>query len=60
MLSGLGIARGDKPGVLTAGAQAVAAAQPQRTMWLGAFGTGPSARAAGVATRTLLKMLETR
>lgn len=57
VLSGLGIARGDKPGALTAGARAVVAAQPQRAIWLGAFGTGPSARAAGAATRTLLKML---
>jgi uncharacterized protein YbjT (DUF2867 family) len=57
VLSGLGIASGDKPGALTAGARAVVAAQPQRAIWLGAFGTGPSARAAGVATRTLLQMM---
>ncbi|MEU4243171.1 NAD(P)-binding oxidoreductase [Actinoplanes sp. NPDC026619] len=57
VLSGLGIAGGDKPGALTAGARAVVAAQPQRAIWLGAFGTGPSARAAGAFTRTLLKML---
>jgi uncharacterized protein len=57
VLSGLGNAGGDKPGVLTAGARAVVAAQPQQVIWLGAYGTGPSARAAGAATRTLLKML---
>ncbi|WNV87020.1 NAD(P)H-binding protein [Umezawaea sp. Da 62-37] len=57
VLSGLGIASGDKPGALTAGALAVVAAQPHRAIWLGAFGTGPSARAAGAATRTLLKMM---
>lgn len=57
VLSGLGIAGGDKPGALTAGARAVVAAQPQRVIWLGAFGTGPSAGAAGGVTRTLLKML---
>ncbi|GIM91778.1 NAD(P)-dependent oxidoreductase [Paractinoplanes toevensis] len=57
VLSGLGIAGGDRPGVLTAGARAVADAGPDRVIWLGAFGTGPSARAAGPLTRTLLKML---
>ena len=57
VLSGLGIAGGDQPGALTAGARAVVAAQPHRIIWLGAFGTGPSARAAGAATRTLLKMM---
>ncbi|MFI9645535.1 NAD(P)-dependent oxidoreductase [Streptomyces sp. NPDC052040] len=57
VLSGLGVAKGDKPGALTAGARAVAAARPGRIVWLGAFGTGPSARAAGLATRTLLKAL---
>jgi uncharacterized protein YbjT (DUF2867 family) len=57
VLSGLGNAGGDKTGVLTAGARAVVAARPRRAIWLGAFGTGPSARAAGAATRTLLKLL---
>jgi uncharacterized protein len=57
VLSGLGIADGDKPGALTAGARAVVAAQPGRIIWLGAFGTGPSAQAAGLATRTLLKAM---
>ena len=57
VLSGLGIASGDKPGALTAGARAVVAAQPQRVIWLGAFGTGPSAGAAGAITRTVLKLL---
>jgi uncharacterized protein len=57
VLSGLGIAGGDKPGALTAGARAVVAARPHRVIWLGAFGTGPSARAAGAATRTLLKLM---
>ncbi|GAA2472165.1 NAD(P)-dependent oxidoreductase [Winogradskya humida] len=57
VLSGLGIASGDKPGALTAGARSVVAALPQRIIWLGAFGTGPSAHAAGPATRTLLKLM---
>ncbi len=55
VVSGLGIARGDKPGVLVAGATALAGVP--RVVWLGAFGTGPSARAAGPLTRTLLRML---
>lgn len=57
VLSGLGIAGGDQPGALTAGARAVVAAQPHWAIWLGAFGTGPSAHAAGAATRTLLKLM---
>ena len=57
VLSGLGIASGDKPGALTAGARAVVAGRPECVVWLGAYGTGPSARVAGAATRTLLKMM---
>lgn len=55
VVSGLGIARGDKPGVLLAGARALAGVP--RVVWLGAFGTGPSARAAGPVTRGILRML---
>jgi uncharacterized protein len=47
VLSGLG-------DVLTAGARAVVAAQPDRIIWLGALGTGASADAAGWVTRTLV------
>ncbi|MFD4601947.1 NAD(P)-dependent oxidoreductase [Streptomyces sp. NPDC058464] len=57
VLSGLGVAKGDKPGVLTAGSRAVIEAHPGRIIWLGAYGTGPSAQAAGFATRTLLKAM---
>lgn len=57
VLSGLGVAKGDQPGALTAGARAVVAAHPGRVIWLGAYGTGPSAQAAGLATRTLLKAM---
>ena len=57
VLSGLGIAGGDRPGALTAGARALVAASAQRAIWLGAYGTGPSARAAGAVTRTLLRFL---
>lgn len=57
VLSGLGVAKGDQPGVLAAGARAVIDARPGRIIWLGAYGTGPSARAAGFATRTLLKAM---
>ena len=56
ILSGLGVAKGDKPGVLSAGAHAAVAAAPDRLIWLGAFGTGASAQAAGRLTRTLLRM----
>ncbi|MBA3946018.1 MAG: NAD(P)H-binding protein [Herpetosiphonaceae bacterium] len=56
VLSGLGVAKGDKPGVLTAGARAVVAAKPERIIWLGAIGTGASAVAAGLLTRILLRM----
>jgi uncharacterized protein YbjT (DUF2867 family) len=57
VLSGLGQSKGDTPGILTAGARAVADAHPARIIWLGAYGTGPSAQAAGFATRTLLKAM---
>ncbi|HVV20445.1 MAG TPA: NAD(P)H-binding protein [Pseudonocardiaceae bacterium] len=55
VLSGLGIADGDPPGALSAGARAVVAAAPERIIWLGALGTGASAPAAGLLTRMLLK-----
>lgn len=54
VLSGLGVAKGDKPGALTAGARAIMAARPARIIWLGAFGTGASASVAGWLTRFLL------
>ncbi|WP_328608598.1 NAD(P)H-binding protein [Amycolatopsis sp. NBC_00345] len=57
VLSGLGVAAGDPPGTLTAGARAVLDARPGRVLWLGAFGTGASAAAAGPVTRTLLKLV---
>ncbi|QMU69645.1 NAD(P)-dependent oxidoreductase [Streptacidiphilus sp. P02-A3a] len=57
VLSGLGVAKGDGPGTLTLGARALADAGPGRIVWLGAYGTGPSAQAAGWATRTLLKAM---
>jgi hypothetical protein len=53
VLSGLGVADGDPPGTLTAGARAVAEARLQRVIWLGAIGTGPSARAGGLLVRTM-------
>lgn len=55
VLSGLGVAKGDKPGVLTAGAHAVVDARLDRIIWLGAFGTGVSAATAGLPTRLLLR-----
>ncbi len=56
LLSGLGIPKGGRPGVLAAGAQAAVAAGPARIIWLGAFGTGASSRAGGWLVRTLLAM----
>src|SRR5580700_1396727 len=41
VLSGLGVADGDPPGTLTAGARAVTESQPQRIVWLGPLGNGP-------------------
>jgi hypothetical protein len=54
VVSGLGIAGGEKPGVLTAGARALVATAPAHVVWVGAFGTGASAPAAGRLARTLL------
>ncbi|WP_433060287.1 NAD(P)-dependent oxidoreductase [Dactylosporangium sp. CS-033363] len=53
VLSGLGIANGEAPGVLTAGARS-AAESGARIVWLAALGTGPSAPVAGALTRALL------
>ncbi|WP_433219141.1 NAD(P)-dependent oxidoreductase [Dactylosporangium sp. CS-047395] len=53
VLSGLGIANGEAPGALTAGARA-AAESGARIVWLAALGTGPSAPVAGALTRALL------
>jgi uncharacterized protein len=54
VLCALGTSKDEKPGVLTAGARAIAAAAPERIVSVGAFGTGRSARTAGRLTRTLL------
>ncbi|MET9231687.1 NAD(P)H-binding protein [Lentzea sp. NPDC003310] len=57
VLSGLGT---DTPGVLSAGAAAVVAAGPRRIIWLGAYGTGPSAEAAGEGAAVLWKFFGDR
>lgn len=57
VLDALGLRKGDPPGVLTAGARAVVAAGPSRAVSVGAFGTGPSAEAAGWLSRTLVGRL---
>ena len=57
VLSALGT---DRAGVLTAGAKAVVAARPRRIIWLGAYGTGRSAEAAGEAAKSLGAMLGDR
>lgn len=54
VFSALGVSSGDRPGVLTAGARAIVAANPERAVSVGAFGTGPSAEVAGWLTRTML------
>jgi uncharacterized protein len=54
ILSGLGLSDGEHGDVRLAGAHAAVAAQPDYIVWMGAFGTGVSARAAGALTRTLL------
>jgi uncharacterized protein len=57
VLSGLGVADGDPPGTLTAGARAVTDAHPERIIWLGAIGTGPSAQAGGVLVRSMFRAM---
>ncbi|MCW2295476.1 NAD(P)-dependent oxidoreductase [Rhodococcus erythropolis] len=54
VISGLGVTKG-AAGTLEAGARAVIDAQPDRIIWLGAYGTGASADAAGPLTRWLLR-----
>ncbi|TDV46233.1 NAD(P)-dependent oxidoreductase [Actinophytocola oryzae] len=54
VLCALGVSKGESAGVLTAGANAIIAAAPSRIVSVGAFGTGASATAAGLLTRTLL------
>ena len=56
LVSGLGVS-GGAPGTLAAGAGAVAASGVERIVWLGAYGTGESARATGGLTRALLKVV---
>lgn len=56
VVSALGVAKGEKGGTLEAGARAVTAATPRRIVWMGAFGTGPSAGRAGGFTRLMLKL----
>ena len=58
VLSALGVT--DVPGVLNAGAQALVTLKPARILWMGAFGAGASAEAAGWATRTLLSLMGDR
>lgn len=60
VLSALGVTDRDKAGVLTAGARAMIAVRAKRILWLGAYGTGASAHAAGWATRTLLSLMGAR
>lgn len=60
VLSALGATDKGDHDVLFAGARAVAQAKPRRVLWMGAYGTGPSAEAAGWVTRTLLSLMGDR
>ena len=60
VLSGLGVAQGDPPGTLTAGARAVTEADPERIIWLGAIGTGRSARAGGLIVRSAFRAMRAK
>jgi uncharacterized protein YbjT (DUF2867 family) len=57
VLSGLGT---DVAGVLSDGAKAVVAVRPKRIIWLGAYGTGASADAAGEGAAVLWKVMGDR
>ncbi|MFD5337857.1 NAD(P)-dependent oxidoreductase [Streptomyces hawaiiensis] len=57
VLSALGT---DRAGILLTGARAVVAAGPRRVIWLGAYGTGKSAEAAGESAGVLVKVLGDR
>jgi uncharacterized protein len=60
VLSGLGVAGGDPPGTLTAGARAVTEARPRQVIWLGAIGTGASASAGGLVVRTMFRAMRAK
>ena len=60
VLSALGASDRGAAGVLEAGARALVAARPARLVWMGAYGSGASAQAAGRATRTLLSLMGAR
>jgi len=60
VLSGLGVAAGDPPGTLTLGARAVTEAGPDRVIWLGAIGTGPSAQAGGLIVRSMFRLMRAK
>ncbi|MEY9931126.1 NAD(P)-dependent dehydrogenase (short-subunit alcohol dehydrogenase family) [Catenulispora sp. GP43] len=55
VVSTLGIRKADGPGVLVAGARALAATGV-RTVWLGALGSGGSTGAGGVFYQTVMRM----
>ena len=60
VISALGVSEGGKGGVLHAGATELLATQPQHVIWMGAVGTGASAKEAGWLTRTLLSLMGDR
>ncbi|MBE1586705.1 NAD(P)-dependent oxidoreductase [Nonomuraea angiospora] len=54
-VSAIGIAKGDGPGALVAGARVLAAAGV-RTVWLGALGSGVSSRSGGLIYAGVMRM----
>jgi uncharacterized protein YbjT (DUF2867 family) len=57
VVSGLGIRKGDPAGTLTAGARAIAAAEPPRMVWLGALDAGSSTGKAGRVYGLIMRMV---
>jgi uncharacterized protein len=60
VLSVLGVTKQDRAGLLTEGARALIALRPERILWLGAYGSGQTATAAGWPTRSLLSLMGAR
>lgn len=57
LVSGLGASKGSPDDILATGARAAVTAAIPRMVWLGAFGTGRSAAAAGRFTSGLLRLV---
>ena len=57
VVSGLGVTPRSDPGTLTVGAKAVIESGMTNMIWLGAFGTGQSAGAAGLFASSILRFI---